>query len=121
MSFVLGIDRHVSFVWEEKDTPTSFSWGETDTPMSFVLGESDIPVSYLFGDRQIHQYLLYWGEDTARSFSLRENPTRVVLRYLPREIQTHTQKTFKITLFIRTKHRMRIFRVIPFIKPQNDT
>ena len=87
--------------------------------MSFVWGETDTPVSYLFGDRQIHQCLLYWGEDTARSFSLRENPTRVVLRYLPREIQTH--KTFKITLFIRTKHRMRTLRVIPFIKLQNDT
>ena len=28
---------------------------------------------------------------------------------------------FKITLFIRTKHKMRISGVIPFIKLQNDT
>ena len=34
-------------------------------------------------------------------------------------IQTH--KRFKITLFIRTKHNMRIFWVIPFIKLQNNT
>ena len=35
------------------------------------------------------------------------------------KIQTH--KKFKGTLFIRTKHSMRIFGVIPFIKLQNDT
>ena len=35
-----------------------------------------------------------------------------------REIQTH--KRLKIMLFIRTKHNMQIFRVIPFIKLQND-
>ena len=34
-------------------------------------------------------------------------------------IQTH--KRFKIRLFIRTKHNMRIFGTIPFIKLQNDT
>ena len=28
---------------------------------------------------------------------------------------------FKITLFIRTKHSMRIFGVIPFIRLQKDT
>ena len=33
-------------------------------------------------------------------------------------IQTH--KRFKITLFIRTKHNMRIFGIILFIKLQND-
>ena len=31
------------------------------------------------------------------------------------------EKRFKITLFIRTKHNMQIFGVIPFIKLQNDT
>ena len=35
------------------------------------------------------------------------------------KIQIH--KRFKRTLFIRTKHNMRIFGVIPFIKLQNDT
>ena len=35
------------------------------------------------------------------------------------EIQTH--KRFRKTLFIRTKHNMWIFRVIPFVKLQNDT
>ena len=35
------------------------------------------------------------------------------------KIQTH--KMFKRTLFIRTKHNIRIFGVIPFIKLQNDT
>ena len=35
------------------------------------------------------------------------------------KIQTH--KRFKRTLFIRTKHNMQIFWVIPFIKRQNDT
>ena len=39
--------------------------------------------------------------------------------WLVDEIQTH--KRFKRTLFIRTKHNMQIFRVIPFIKLQNDT
>jgi len=34
-------------------------------------------------------------------------------------IKTH--KSFKRTLFIGTKHNMQIFRVIPFIKLQNDT
>ena len=34
-------------------------------------------------------------------------------------IQTH--KRFKRTLFIRTKHSMQIFGLIPFIKLQNDT
>ena len=34
-------------------------------------------------------------------------------------IQTH--KRLKRTLFIRTKHNMQIFGVIPFIKLQNDT
>ena len=34
-------------------------------------------------------------------------------------IQTHTG--FKRTLFIRTKHNLYIFGVIPFIKLQNDT
>ena len=32
-----------------------------------------------------------------------------------------TRKRFKITLFIRTKHDMRIFWVTPFIKLQNGT
>ena len=32
-----------------------------------------------------------------------------------------TDQRFKITLFIRTKHKMLIFGVIPFIKLQNDT
>ena len=32
-----------------------------------------------------------------------------------------TQKGFKITLFISTKHNLRIFGLIPFIKLQNDT
>ena len=36
-----------------------------------------------------------------------------------REDQTH--KMFKRTLFIRTKHKLRIFVLIPFIKLQNDT
>ena len=35
------------------------------------------------------------------------------------KIQTH--KWFKITLFIRTKHNMHIFGVIPSIKLQNNT
>ena len=35
------------------------------------------------------------------------------------EIQTHER--FRRTQFIRTKHNWRIFGVIPFIKPQNDT
>ena len=35
------------------------------------------------------------------------------------KIQTH--KRFRRTLFVRTKHNMPIFRVIPFIKPQNNT
>ena len=34
-------------------------------------------------------------------------------------IQTHTR--FRIMLFIRTKHNMRVFGVMPFIKLQNDT
>ena len=32
-----------------------------------------------------------------------------------------TLKRFRITLFIRTKHNMRVFGVIPFTKLQNDT
>ena len=35
-----------------------------------------------------------------------------------RPIQTH--RRFKRMLFIRTKHNMQIFSIIPFIKPQND-
>ena len=35
------------------------------------------------------------------------------------KIQTH--KRFRRTLFIRTKHNLQIFRVIPFIKLQNNT
>ena len=35
------------------------------------------------------------------------------------EAQSH--KMFQRTLFIRTKHNMRIFSVISFIKLQNDT
>ena len=35
------------------------------------------------------------------------------------KIQTH--KRFQRTLFIRTKHSMQIFGVIPFVKLQNDT
>ena len=35
------------------------------------------------------------------------------------QIQTHER--FKITLCITTKHNMRMFGVIPFIKLQNDT
>ena len=35
-----------------------------------------------------------------------------------KRIQTH--KRFKRTLFIRTKHNMQMFQVIPFIKLQND-
>ena len=35
------------------------------------------------------------------------------------KMQTHER--FRRTLFIRTKHSMQIFRVIPFIKLQNDT
>ena len=35
------------------------------------------------------------------------------------KIQTH--KSLKRTLFIRTKHNIRIFGVISFIKLQNDT
>ena len=46
----------------------------------------------------------------------------VVMEHSPdanRKIQTH--KRLKRTLFIRTKHNMRMFGVIPFIKLQNDT
>ena len=32
-----------------------------------------------------------------------------------------THKKFERTLFIRTKHTMRIFGIIPFIKLRNDT
>ena len=32
-----------------------------------------------------------------------------------------TQERLKRVLFIRTKHSVRIFRVIPFIRPQNNT
>ena len=32
-----------------------------------------------------------------------------------------TRKMFRRTLFIRTKHDMQIFGVIPFIKLQNNT
>ena len=35
------------------------------------------------------------------------------------DIQTH--KKFERTLFIRTKHNLQIFGVIPFNKLQNDT
>ena len=31
-----------------------------------------------------------------------------------------THQRFKIMLFVRTKHNMQIFRIIPFIKLQND-
>ena len=34
-------------------------------------------------------------------------------------LQRH--KRFKVTLFIRTKHNMRIFELIPLIELQNDT
>ena len=37
-------------------------------------------------------------------------------------MRSKTRKRFKRTLlFIRTKHNMRIFGVIPFIKLRNDT
>ena len=35
------------------------------------------------------------------------------------KIQSH--RRFKRTLFIRTKHHMQIFGVMPFIKLQNNT
>ena len=35
------------------------------------------------------------------------------------KIQTH--KRFKRTLLVKTKHNLRIFGVIPFIKLKNDT
>ena len=35
--------------------------------------------------------------------------------------KTQTQKRLKRTLFIRTKHNIRIFQVIPFFKLQNNT
>ena len=46
-------------------------------------------------------------------------PNAMTRRHLKIEIQTH--KRFKRTLFIRTKHNMRIFGLIPFIELQNDT
>ena len=39
----------------------------------------------------------------------------------PGIVKIQTQKKFRITLFIRTQHNVRIFVVIPFIKRQNDT
>ena len=36
-------------------------------------------------------------------------------------VKSKTHRRFKRMLFIRTKHKMLIFRVIPFIKLQNDT
>ena len=36
-------------------------------------------------------------------------------------IKVQIRKRLKRTLFIRTKHDMRIFGVIPFIKLQNNT
>jgi len=38
-----------------------------------------------------------------------------------RENKIPIHKRFKITLFIRTKHNLRIFGIIRFIKLQNDT
>ena len=40
---------------------------------------------------------------------------------LTRLYMIQTDKSLKRTLFIRTKHNMRVFRVITFIKLQNDT
>ena len=42
-------------------------------------------------------------------------------KYIINNNKTDTNKRFKRTLFIRTKHNMRIFEVSPFIKLQNDT
>ena len=38
-----------------------------------------------------------------------------------KETRIQTRKRFNRMLFIRTKHNMRIFGVIPFVKLQNDT
>ena len=35
--------------------------------------------------------------------------------------KTQTHKRFNIRLFVRTKHNIRFFGVIPFVKLQNDT
>ena len=45
----------------------------------------------------------------------------LLLLLLLRVTLTQTHKMFKITLFIKTKHNMRILGIIPFIKLQNDT
>ena len=42
-------------------------------------------------------------------------------KYIINNNKTDTNKRFKRTLVIRTKHNMRIFEVSPFIKLQNDT
>ena len=56
-------------------------------------------------------FLLNLAFSTKYLFSISEQPRS--------KLQTH--KRFKRTLFIRTEHSLQIFRVIPFIKLQNDT
>ena len=45
--------------------------------------------------------------------------TGMIASVLKQDPSTH--KRFRITLFTRTKHNMRIFGIIPFMKLQNDT
>ena len=46
---------------------------------------------------------------------------RIKVSTVKRQFSVQTHKRFKRTLFIRTKHNMYIFGVIPSTKLQNDT
>ena len=51
--------------------------------------------------------------------SLSVNIIIIIINTQNNKIQTHER--FKRTLYIRTKHNLQIFGIIPFIKQQNDT
>ena len=57
----------------------------------------------------------------SRKWDRKKNEARMIASVLKQDPNTSKGKKKKKTLFIRTDHNMRIFGVIPFIKPQNDT
>ena len=57
----------------------------------------------------------------ATKTKLQSNPIFHELLVQCNNPNTHTQKRFKWTLFIRTKHDMRIFQVLPFMKLQKQS
>ena len=116
--------KHPKPQQEQKKRKTTYCVGGTGNG-SLGAGKSDLSIEGVDVEQLLAVSISSQGEDqlvlkTCRA-ACQTDSSKQNADIWVNFIKSKTHRRFKRTLFIRTKHKMQIFRVIPFIKLKNNT